>query len=147
MLPAFAGIVLPALPGLPLMFLVALGFGVVDGFHHLSPREVIILAVIALISVLVDHLSGVLGARWGGASGKATLAGFLGMIVGLMVLPPLGGFVGMFLAIAYVEARSGTLQKALKAATGSLMGSLAGIAVNVVLGLAFVVTFVALAAR
>src|SRR5688572_13441688 len=99
MLPGLAGILLPALPGIPIMFLVALGFGAIDRFVHLTGMELGILFGIALASFVVDYLAGTLGAKFGGASARATLAGLAGMVAGFFLFPPLGGFIGMFAGV------------------------------------------------
>lgn len=145
MLPGFVGVFLPALPGIPYMFLVALAFVAVDQFQHLSGWELVGLLGLTIVSVMVDYFSGTLGAKFGGASTRATTAGMIGMLAGLFLFPPLGGLIGMFIAVLYVELQGGTLHKALRAAGGSLAGSLAGILVNLLLALSFIILFIFLA--
>lgn len=147
MLPGLLGVILPILPGIPLMFLLALVYGFTDSFQHLTSENVLTLFIIALVSVLVDYLSGVLGAKYGGASSKALGAGLIGMILGTIAFPPSGGIIGLFAGVMLIELRNGSREKALKAATGSLIGALAGVAVNVLLALAFIALFVLYAIR
>jgi len=141
MLPGLIGVLIPVLPGIPLMFLVALLFGFINRFTALTPGELGILFIIALASIVVDYLAGVLGAKYSGASAKALGAGVLGMIIGLIVLPPLGSFIGLFIGVLLVELRHRTEREALKAATGSLIGTLAGMAINLILALLFIGLF------
>ena len=68
MLPGLLGIVLPILPGVPYMMVVALTYGLVTHFHTLSGTPLYILGGIALVSLVIDYYSGIAGARIGGAS-------------------------------------------------------------------------------
>ena len=145
MLPGIPLVFTP-LPALLYMLLVAVSFGFIDQFSHLTGGNIAILAGVVLLSIVVDQLAGILGARYGGASMKSALYGFLGGIVGTMVLPPLGGMIGLFVAVAASEyANHKNHARAMKAATGSFIGMLAGKIVGAVLALAFVVLFVVFA--
>lgn len=148
MIPGLIGTLLPVLPGIPLMFLVALVFGFVDRWQHLRPWEAAVLFGIVLISALVDYFSGLIGARYGGASRRAVLWGLIGFTVGLLVFPPFGGLIGLFLGVLVVELIGSRDQiRALRAAAGSLVGSLVGIAIGFFLAIMFVVLFVFFALR
>lgn len=148
MLTGILGVIIPALPGIPIMFLLALVFGFIDKFIHLTVINVIVLLIIALASLAVDYFSGILGAKYGGASGKSMLAGMLGMIVGLVVLPPFGGIIGLFLGIIVAEiVLHGNKKRAVNAATGGLLGTLAGMAINLLLALIFMGLFIAFGVR
>ncbi len=142
MLPGLLGVFLPIVPGIPLMFLLALVFGFTDSFQHLTSQNILTLLVLTVASVLVDYLSGTLGAKYSGASSKALGAGLIGMILGTLLFPPFGGILGLFAGVILVELRNGSREKALRAATGSLVGALIGIAINVVLAITFITLFV-----
>lgn len=148
LLPGLAGIFIPLLPGIPLMFVIALIYGVIDRFQHLQGNEVMILGGIVVLSLIVDYCSGVIGAKYGGASKKAILFGFIGLIVGIILLPPFGGILGLFLGVLIAEMiQHRDQRRAVKAATGSLLGSLLGIVANLVLGLLFLILFIVFALR
>lgn len=148
MLPGLVGVFLPILPSIPYMFFVALIFTLIDKFQHLSGLNLIILGMIAVLSLLVDYFSGILGAKWGGASRWAIIGGLLGLIIGLILLPPFGGILGLFAGILISEiVMFRKYKKALKAATGGLLGTLAGIVINLILGVLFLVLFVVWAIR
>lgn len=143
MLPGIAGVFLPIVPGIPYIFLVALIYGVVDKFRHLSAYEIVVLAAIAILSVVVDYLSGVLGAKWGGAARKSLSFGLLGMIIGLVAFPPFGSIIGLFLGVLIAEISSHQNgRRAVKAATGSLIGTVAGMGINFLLAILLIVLFV-----
>lgn len=142
MLPGFLGILLP-FPSVPYMFAIALIYGFIDKFNHLKTAELIILIVLSLLSLLVDYLSGIIGAKYGGAGKKSVIFGFIGLLLGVILLPPFGGIPGLFLGVWAGEIYSHRDKKqALKAASGSLLGSLAGMIVNVVLALLFMILFI-----
>jgi uncharacterized protein YqgC (DUF456 family) len=142
MAPGIAGVFLPILPSIPYMWLVALIYGFATSFSLLSLNELGILTAITLLSILVDFLSGFLGAKFSGASAKALTWGIIGFILGFLLLPPLGGFLGMFAGVLAGELYLGALQdRALRAATGSLIGTVAGMVINLILALVFIGLF------
>lgn len=143
LLPGVAGIVIPGLPGIPYMFLVALGYAAIRNFQFLSTQELMILGGIALASIIVDYLAGTLGARFAGASMRSMGIGLLGLVIGLILLPPVGGILGLFMGIFYGEfIRNRNQHQALRAATGGVIGSLVGIGINLILALGFIISFV-----
>ncbi|AUH50184.1 DUF456 domain-containing protein [Chromobacterium sp. ATCC 53434] len=100
-----AGTVLPALPGLPLLFGGLLLASWLDNFQHLGAISLSVLAVLAALGLLIDFVAGLLGARATGASRQALWGAFIGSLVGLffgiagVVLGPLiGAVVGEFIA-------------------------------------------------
>ena len=142
LLPGLVGIVLPILPGIPYMFLVALAYGLVTKFNFLTTAELGYLAVLTAIAILVDYFSGILGAKFGGASGKSLLVGMAGFIVGMFLFPPFGGFVGMFFGIVGGEIYFfGKTKTAIKSASGGVLGTLAGMIINLVLAVTFMGLF------
>lgn len=141
LLPGFAGIFLP-LPGILYMFIISLIYGFVDKFQHLQPWELGVLLAIALIAMVNDYLSGLLGAKYGGAAQKSMLYGIIGMIIGLIIFPPFGGLVGVFAGILLAEIiRGNSQEKAVRAATGGLVGSIVGMAITLVLSIVFLFIF------
>lgn len=88
-----AGIVLPALPGIPLVFLGLLLAAWADGFVHVGWPSLLLLGLLTVLSVVVDVLATVFGAKRVGASRKALWGTFIGSIAGLFFMP-LGLFLG-----------------------------------------------------
>ncbi len=66
-----AGVILPALPGIPLVFVGLLVAAWTDGFTHVGWLPLVVLGVLTIISIVVDVLSTTLGAQRLGAPGKA----------------------------------------------------------------------------
>lgn len=143
LLPGFLGVFLP-LPSIPYMFGVTIVFGFIDQWQHLTYVELIILGVIMLISFAAEYLTGLIGAKYGGAAKISLIFGLIGMIIGLVVFPPFGGIVGIFLGILISEILAYKDHiKAFKAATGGLVGTFVGMLISLILAITYVVLFVA----
>lgn len=145
LLPGVVMALIPGLPGLLYMLTVALIFGVFDHFEHLTLANLGILALIMALAMIADLSSGLIGARWGGASTKSLLYGFLGLLIGTVAIPVpvVGSLAGLFIGILAAEwYRTADFKKAEKAAIGGFAGSLVGMAVNVTAAVAFVVSFI-----
>lgn len=111
MLVGVLGVILPALPGILLMFVVALALAVYDGFQHITTVNLIILGVISLASLAIDYLSGLVGGRYFGATRKGIIGGLIGMVLGTIFFAPVGTFLGLFLGILIAEIIAGMDQK------------------------------------
>lgn len=146
---AFFGLVAALIPGIPALFymlLVSLVFGFIDDFQNLTKMEFLVLLGIYLVSFCVDVFSGVLGAKYGGASFRSFCYGVLGAIVGTLALPPLGGLIGLFAGVFISEmARHRSSKDAARAASFGVLGVVAGLAINIVLAIVFFCTFITLA--
>src|SRR5687768_5007034 len=93
------GTVLPVLPGLPLMFAGMLVAAWADDFRHIGAWTLVLLAVLLAVSIAVDVMSGILGAKRVGASNKALFGAGLGGLVGIFFGIP-GLLAGPFLGAA-----------------------------------------------
>ena len=78
-----AGLLLPLLPGMPLVFLGAVAIAAADGFTRVGYFSLTVIAVLAIIASVLDHVAGVLGAKRGGASRWGMVGAVIGLIVGL----------------------------------------------------------------
>ena len=87
------GVILPALPGLPLVFAGMLLAAYVDGFERIGVWTLVILGVLTLLSLLIDFIATAMGAKRVGASRSAVIGALIGTVVGLFF-----GFVGVFVA-------------------------------------------------
>ncbi|MEK9131174.1 MAG: DUF456 domain-containing protein [Patescibacteria group bacterium] len=138
-----AGLTLvPSLPAVPLMFLLTVAFAAIGRFETLSGGDLIIFATLALITVVIDYSSGIIGAKFGGASKKALIAGMIGLLLGLVIFPPFGAFIGLFAGVFLAEiAQFQNHLKAFKAASYSLAAVLTGALLNVMIALVFFTVF------
>ena len=136
MLVGVAGIVLPALPGVPLMFLGMLMVAWGGGFEQLGPGLLMVLGGLTLLSVILDLIAGLLGARRVGASRLALLGAAIGTVAGLffgVVGVVFGPFVGAFLGELAHSRHGGT---ATRVGVGTWVGILLGTVAKI--GIAFV---------
>jgi hypothetical protein len=120
------GSILPALPGLPLVFGGLLLAAWVGDFQQVGWITLTILGVLALIAMAVDMLASVLGTRRTGASSLAVLGAAIGTIVGLL-FGILGLLVGPFAGALIGELLAGRhLDQAARAGLGAWLGFVVG---------------------
>jgi uncharacterized protein YqgC (DUF456 family) len=100
-----AGIVLPLLPGTPLLFGGLWLAAWLDGFSKVSVGTVVVLGLMAAIAWAVDYLAAALGAQRAGASRLAiagavggSLLGLVAGLPGLVIGPIAGAMFGEWLA-------------------------------------------------
>ena len=129
-----AGAVLPALPGVPLVF-AGLWLGAwIDDYTRVGVPTLVVLGVLVVLAVLVDFLASALGAQRVGASRQAIWGSVLGSMVGLFFGLPgiiLGPFIGA--VVGELSARSGVSQAAnvgLATWLGLLFGTIAKLALS-----------------
>jgi hypothetical protein len=97
MLVGALGILLPALPGVPLMFAGMVFAAAIDDFQRIGWITLSILGFLTIVAFIVDLTASALGAKRVGASGRAIWGAVIGTIVGLFFGVPgllLGPFVG-----------------------------------------------------
>lgn len=141
----FGGVFLPALPGVPAMWVVALIYAIITKFERLTGLELGWLALIAVASVVVDILSGLVGSKLAGAGKQSIIWGVVGMLAGTIIAPPFGGFFGLALAVFIVErvVIGRKSEAATKAAIGSVVGTAAGMGLNTILGVVLIALTIA----
>jgi uncharacterized protein len=133
---------IPTVPGIIYMLLVSIIYAVIDRFEHITWVHIIIFVGILAVAVFTDYLSGLIGAKYGGANKKSIMAGFVGLILGLILLPPLGLFLGLFAGVFAAEMmQMKDHMTALRAASYSLAGTIVGMFINVALAIGFFVMF------
>lgn len=131
-----AGLVLPALPGAPLLLAGVVLVAWAEGFTRVGWVTVAVSALLAALIVAVDWIAGVLGAKAFGASRWAMAGAAVGVVVGLffgipgvLLGPPAG-------AIAFELWKDPNVPRALNAGVGVFVGFVVGSVVK--MALAFV---------
>jgi len=137
-----AGTILPALPGLPLVFAGMLLGAWAGGFEHIGIPVVVVLAVLTLFSLVVDFWATALGARRVGASRMAVAGAIIGTFVGIFF-----GFIGLF-AGPFIGALAGELLhgrrigRATRVGLGTWLGIVFGTALKLALAFTMIGLFV-----
>lgn len=137
----FAGTLLPALPGLPLIF-GGLWLGAhIDQYAQVSVWVIVLLGAMTAVAMSLDFLAGVLGAKRVGASKEALLGAAAGALlglffglVGIFVGPFIGAFIGEYIA-------RGKLGDAGKVGVGTWLGIVAGAVVKIATAVMMIVIF------
>jgi uncharacterized protein YqgC (DUF456 family) len=136
------GTVLPALPGLPLVFAGMLLAAWADGFRQISGWTVGLLALLTVVSVGVDIAATALGAKRVGAGKGAMFGAALGTLVGAFFSIP-GLILGPFLGAMIAElVRGRELAHASKIGFGTWVGLALGTALKIALAFAMLGIFV-----
>ncbi len=134
------GTVLPALPGLPLVFAGMLLAAWAGDFQQIGVVTLVVLGLMTLVSLAVDFWATAVGAKRVGASRKAVVGAVIGTVAGLF-FGPVGIFVGPFagaLAGELLHRRSlghRDLGDAARIGFGTWLGVVLGVVLK--LGLAF----------
>ncbi|MFT4256786.1 MAG: DUF456 domain-containing protein [Pseudoxanthomonas sp.] len=135
MLVGILGVVLPALPGLPLVFAGMLLAAWTDGFQRIGWVTLTVLGLLTVLSIAADLFATAVGAKKVGASRKAVAGSILGTFAGLLFLP-WGLFIGPFAGALIGELWHGRQwRKATQVGFGTWLGLALGVVLK--LGLAF----------
>lgn len=135
------GTVLPVLPGLPVMFAGMLLAAWADGFQRIGAWTLGVLGLLVAISILVDVLSSILGAKRVGASNKALFGAGLGGFIGIFFGIP-GLLAGPFVGAALGEMAHGReWREASKVGFGTWVGLALGAALKLALAFSMLVIF------
>lgn len=129
-----AGTILPALPGVPLVFAGMWLAAWAGDYAAIGVWTVVLLGVLAGLAVLLDFVAGLLGARRVEASTAALWGAAIGTLVGLFFGLP-GLLLGPFAGAVVGELRSGgginrSAHVGIATWIGLLFGTLAKIALS-----------------
>ena len=133
-----AGIVLPAIPGVPLVVLGVVAIAWADGFQRIGGMTIGVCGALALLAVAVDYLAGAMGAKKFGATKWGVLGAVAGIVPGLFFGLPgmiLGPAVG---AVAFEYWKNPDFKAASKAGAGVMIGFAVGIVAKCAIALAIV---------
>lgn len=136
-----AGVFLPLLPGIPLLFAGLVLAAWADDFLYVGWKTLTALGVLALLTYPADLLAGALGAKRYGASSRAVTGAIVGAATGIFFGLPgilLGPFVGAFLGELSQQRHLG---KAGRAGVGATIGLALGAAFKLAIALAMIGTF------
>jgi uncharacterized protein YqgC (DUF456 family) len=139
MLVGLAGMIVPVLPGLVLVWLGALIYGLVAGFGQWGPWLFAVITILAIAGYGLDLLLTHLGALKTGASWQALLASLVLGTVGFFVVPVIGALIGALLGLFLVEYhRRKDAAEAWQATRGALVGFALGFGLQITFGLTMI---------
>lgn len=134
----FAGTIVPAIPGLPMIAAGGWLIGWADHYEKVGFWTIAVLIVLAVIGVVVDSVAQTTGAQRAGASKAGIVGSIVGTVVGIpmglfgiFVMPLVGAAVGEFWA-------KRDLMHAGRVGVATWVGMIVGTAVKV--ALAFTMT-------
>ncbi|MGB2697721.1 MAG: DUF456 family protein, partial [Candidatus Zixiibacteriota bacterium] len=134
MLIGLAGVFLPVLPGIPLIFGGALLYGFLTGFKEITVNLILVFAGLTLFSLVIDYFANYLGVKKMGGGRPGAFGAVFGLILGIFV-GVWGIVIFPFLFAVLFELLAGKKEtQALKAGTGAFLGLLFGGLVKFILG-------------
>lgn len=137
-----AGVFIPGLPGLALIFLGILIYALVTDFANIGPAALIIFGLITTLATLSDYYGSAVGARLGGGRWWALAGSIIGAIIGVLAGGPPGLFIG-----AYVGALLGALyegqspHRAARTALFAIIGLVGATLVQFFVAVSLIITF------
>jgi len=145
MIVGLAGVFLPVLPGVPIIFGAAFLYALITGFSTISGQTLIVFAILTIVSLGLDWAASIIGIKKMGGSYAGMIGAFMGMIVGLL-LPGvgiigfiIGAFIGAYAMEFLVNKNS---RVALRAGLGSFLGFLVGGLMKFVIGVIIIGVFI-----
>ncbi|UCF71175.1 MAG: DUF456 domain-containing protein [candidate division WOR-3 bacterium] len=142
MLVGLAGVIIPVLPGIPLIFAAAILYAALTGFRDIGVNTILIFVGLTALGLVFDYLANYFSVRKMGGS----IAGAVGAVVGLMA----GIFFGLlwiivlpFVFAVILELIAGKQAKqALRSGVGSFVGLVFGGLTRFVIGCVMIGIFV-----
>jgi len=142
-LAGLAGTVVPLLPGVPMVFGGLLLAAWAEGFVRVGTWPLVAIGALAALSLGIDFLATVLGAKRVGASPQALIGATIGAIVGIFLGIAgllLGPFVGAVAGEYYARRKLG---QAGKVGLGTWLGLLFGAIAKIVVAFLMIGIFLA----
>jgi uncharacterized protein YqgC (DUF456 family) len=128
------GLVIPLLPGAFLIFAGLVFAAWVEDFAYVGGITITILAILMILTYLIDFLAGAFGAKRFGGSRRAIIGATIGAIIGIffgLIGIIIGPFIGAVIGQLSVQ---NNLQDAGRAGFGTWLGLVLGIASKVTIG-------------
>ena len=140
-LAGLVGLLLPIIPGVPLVFAGLLVAAWAEDFAYVGTGTLVLLAVLVGLAYVVDFAATAMGAKRFGASKRAVVGAALGALVGIFFGLPgilLGPFIGA--VTGELSAQRG-LRDAGRAGLGATLGLVLGVAAKLALAFSMLGVF------
>ena len=139
MLVGLFGLIVPIFPGIVVIWLAALGYGVVTGFTTLGWVLFAVLTLLMITGATIDNVLMGAKAHKEGAAWFSIVLGMLAGILGTIFFPPFGGLIAAPLVVWLLEyLRQRDFKKALASLRGLAIGWGASFVVRFLIGLAMI---------
>jgi uncharacterized protein YqgC (DUF456 family) len=136
-----AGAVVPALPGIPMIFGGIWLTAAVDHYRHLGMWWLLLIGALGAVGVIVEFVASALGARRVGASRLALWGAILGTLIGMFFSVP-GLLLGPFIGALLGELASGnSMLRSAHVGVGTWLGLLFGTLLKLVISFVMVGLF------
>ena len=123
MLVGWIGEFVPGIPGLFIIWLAALGYGLIAGFSTLGIVLFILITLLMIAGSILDNVLVGVGAHKGGASLLSIAVALVAFVAGTIFFPPIGGIIAAPIAVLLLEfLRRKDLHKAWLAVRGMAAG-------------------------
>lgn len=137
-----AGLLLPIVPGAPVLFLGLLCGAWAEDFQYIGLWTLLILAVLTSLTYLVEFAASVLGVKKYGGSNRAVIGAAVGGVAGLFFGIPgilFGPFAGAVIGELSLQR---TMDEAGRAGFGTVVGLAVGLVGKFAVGLVMIGIFI-----
>ena len=116
-------LIVPIFPGITVIWVAALLYGIVTGFDTLGIVIIVLITLGMVAGISADNLLMGAGARRGGASWLTIIVALIAGIAGTIIFPPIGGLIAIPIAIFLLELlRNREWRSAWRATRGVALG-------------------------
>jgi uncharacterized protein YqgC (DUF456 family) len=139
MLIGLVGSFLPIVPDIILIWLAALGYGILQGWGTSGPWLFGLITILAIAGLGMNLIGHGIGGKLGGASWPAILGGLLFGLAGFVLFPPFGAIIGLLAGTFAIELlRKREPEQALRGVLGIGVGFGASYLANILLSIGMV---------
>ena len=143
MIVGLAGVILPVLPGIPLIFGGIVLYGVLSGFEKITIDLVLIFAALTVCGLFVDYLANYFSVKKMGGGRAGAIGAVIGLFIGIFFVGLIGIILLPFVFAVMFELIAGKRKgQALKAGLGSFLGLLFGGVLRFAIGCVMIGIFV-----
>jgi len=139
MLVGLFGLIVPIFPGIAIIWLAALGYGVATGFTTLGWVLFAVITILFITGAVIDNVLMSAKAHKEGAAWSSLVLGVVAGIAGTIFFPPFGGLIAAPLTVLLLEyLRQRDFKKALYTLRGMAIGWGAAFVVRFLIGAAMI---------
>lgn len=137
-----AGIVLPVLPGIILIYIGMLLYGFMTQFATLDANFFLLQGLVVLLAFGLDFVATAVGTKRFGGSKNAVWGAIIGILIGLLLFGPFGIILGSFLGAVIAEVLLGkNMNIAIRSGFGTLIGIVGATALKILIGVLMIIAF------